>query len=87
MVGHIRVTEIDGCSNEAGLNVVELLRRMAPDGDWSVASVVFTDEVNVCLKPIEVRQYLFEAPTRVTQRDPAIEVSRRAPHGETPVCR
>jgi hypothetical protein len=87
MVGHVRVTDIDGCSDEGGLNVVEFLRRMATDGDWSVASVVFTDEVTVCLKPIEVRQYLFEAPTRVTQRAPAIEVSRRAPHGETPVRR
>jgi hypothetical protein len=87
VVGHVRVTDIDGGSNEGGLNLVELLRRMAPDGDWSVASVVFTDEVSVCLEPLEVRQYLFEAPTRVTQRDPAIEVSRRASHGEAPVRR
>ena len=58
MVGHVRVTDLDGGSNEGGLNLVELLRRMAPDRDGSVASVVFTDEVGVCLEPIEVRQDL-----------------------------
>jgi hypothetical protein len=87
MVGHVRVTDIDGGSKEGGLNLVELLRRVAPDGDGSVASVVCTDEVSVCLEPIEVRQYLVEAPTRVTQRGPAIEVGRRAPHREAPVRR